>query len=93
MKENKIYAYGIVDGYNGTFAVDLIEQCLLSDLYFDHLNNMETKTDDQVFALLKDEFQKAEQTLRDNQEDLLLTRASKTIFNGEVKFHFYYRRI
>jgi hypothetical protein len=35
--ENKIYFYGILDGFNGTFAVDLIEQFLAAYIYLDHL--------------------------------------------------------
>ncbi len=42
LKENQIYAYGILDGFNNTWIVDLIEQCLLTNMYFDHLPKLES---------------------------------------------------
>lgn len=43
LKENEIYAYGILDGFNGSWTVDFIEQCLLSNIYFDHLFSLQSK--------------------------------------------------
>lgn len=40
--ENEVYAYGLLDGYNGTLSVDLAEQCILTDMYFDHLSTLKS---------------------------------------------------
>lgn len=37
LKDNIIYAYGLLDGYNGTYAVDTVDRTILSDMYFEHL--------------------------------------------------------
>lgn len=42
-KKDLIYAYGLLDGYNGIWAVDLVEQCILTNMYFDHLATLEKK--------------------------------------------------
>ncbi len=42
------------------------------------------KTDDEIFSILMVEFEKAEQTLKENLKDLLLKRASLAFTNGEV---------
>lgn len=43
MKDGEIYAYAVIDGFNGTWMVDFLEQFLLSNLYFDHLSDLSSK--------------------------------------------------
>ena len=79
LKEKQIFSYGILDGYNGTWSVDLMEQCLLSHLYFDHLQSLEIKKDDEIFSILRDEFEKADQTLKANINDVIMRRSELTL--------------
>lgn len=104
--DNQIYAYGLLDGYNGISAVDLVEQVLLTNLCFDHLHTLQSKnlwiwiliflqfyiwlkiykakSDDDIFAILKTEFEKAEQTLKENLNETLMKRATLAFQNEEV---------
>ena len=84
LKENHVFAYGILDGYNGTWTVDLLEQSLLTNMYFDNLNQLQEMNDEEVYTILKEEFNKAEQTLEENIKDLLMKRATLTLDNENV---------
>ena len=105
--ENEIYAYGLLDGYNGIWAVDLVDQCILTNMYFDHLSTLKSlkyflikkiilkkkltrfilcieKSDEEIYAILKGEFNSAEQTLQENLNELLMKRASYSILGADV---------
>lgn len=84
-KENAIYAFGLLDGYNGTWAVDLVDQSILTNTYFDHLDTLQKKNDDEVFEILTNEFQKTEELLRDNSYDILLKIADINVQLDMIK--------
>jgi len=83
--ENEIYAYGLLDGYNGIWAVDLVDQCILTNMYFDHLSTLKKKSDEEIYAILKGEFNSAEQTLQENLNELLMKRASYSILGADLR--------
>jgi hypothetical protein len=37
LKENRVFAYGVLDGFNGCWSVDLLDQCFLTNIYFDNM--------------------------------------------------------
>lgn len=84
-KENVVFAYGLLDGYEGSWAVDFVEQCIMTSLYFDHLSTLESKTDEEVIEILQAEFHKTEQALQDNLQSILMDRASLSIQAAELK--------
>ena len=43
-------------------------------MYFDYLFSLQSMTDSEILGVLNDEFQKAESTLQDNQNDFLIER-------------------
>ena len=79
----------MLDGYGGSWAVDFVEQCIMTSLYFDHLSTLESKTDAEVIEILQTEFYKTEQTLRDNLQGVLMDRASLTIQAAGVSLIFF----
>lgn len=83
--ENQIFAYGILDGYNGTGAVDIVEQALLTNVCFDHLHTLQNKTDEEIYSILSLEFEKAEQQLKEQLQELLMRRASLVFQNEELR--------
>ena len=40
MLKNRIYAFGLLDGFDGKYAVDFVEQYLVVNIYLDHLNDL-----------------------------------------------------
>ena len=56
LKENEIFAYGIIDGFNGTWTVDFVEQCLMSNICFDHLYNLQCMSRNSLFVAYKYSF-------------------------------------
>ena len=42
------------------------------------------KTDNEIHSILKNEFEKVELTLKENQQELLMKRSSRSVLNGEV---------
>lgn len=83
--ENEIYAYGLLDGYSGSISVDLAEQCILTDMYFDQLTTLKTKKNDEIIEILKSEFEKTEQTLAANFQEKIVERGTLTINSSELQ--------
>ncbi len=40
---NYFVNYSDIDGYNGTWAVDLVDQSILTNTYFDHLDTLQSE--------------------------------------------------
>lgn len=81
LKENEVYAYGVLDGFNGTWTVDLLEQLFISNIYFEHLGKLKDMQADEVYSLLEEEFKNAEQTLEENLKYLLIHRSDLSQVN------------
>jgi TAK1-binding protein 1 len=71
LKDNSIYAYGILDGFNGIYTVDIVNASILLNLYFDHLNTLVNKTDEDVYELISNEFKRTERLLLNYSRDKL----------------------
>lgn len=54
-------------------------------MYFDHLSTLLSKTDEEINNILYTEFEKTEQFLRDNQQDILMKRAELSILASDLK--------
>ncbi|RNA37902.1 TGF-beta-activated kinase 1 and MAP3K7-binding 1-like isoform X1 [Brachionus plicatilis] len=79
LKDGEIYAYAVIDGFNGTWVVDFLEQFLLSNLYFDHLSDLSIKSNEEINDLLIKEFFDAERYLSEQSQETLAKRASINI--------------
>lgn len=87
LKDNSIYAYGILDGFNGINTVDIVNSSILLSLYFDHLNNLAHKTDEEIYELISNEFIRTERLLFDYSNEKLEQR-KKLTNTTDIRKHF-----